>query len=87
MFSGGKLESRLMMTMFPKNPGSAIKLWAASPGCLNSLSGPSAATAQLSGARDLRASLELVRANSTSGVILWPFQTDYAVLPGDLFLR
>lgn len=38
-------------------------------------------------ARDLRASLELVRANSTSGVILWPFQTDYAVLPGDLFLR
>ena len=37
--------------------------------------------------RDLRASLDLVRANSASGLILWPFQTDYAELPGDLFAR
>ena len=38
-------------------------------------------------ARDLRAGLQAVRDSSANGVILWPFQTDYATLPGDLFTR
>jgi hypothetical protein len=37
--------------------------------------------------RDLRAGYALARDEYTSGVVLWPFQTDYAQVPGDLFTR
>ena len=35
--------------------------------------------------RDLRAGLQTARDEQAAGVVLWPFQTDYAQVPGDLF--
>ncbi|SRR6266498_452435 len=37
--------------------------------------------------RDLRIGFQIARDERTSGVVLWPFQTDYAQVPGDLFSR
>lgn len=37
--------------------------------------------------RDLRTGLQTSRDTGANGVVLWPFQTDYAMLPGDLFTR
>jgi hypothetical protein len=37
--------------------------------------------------RDLGIGFQVARDERTSGVVLWPFQTDYAQVPGDLFSR
>lgn len=37
--------------------------------------------------RDLRTGLATTRDAQANGIVLWPFQTDYAMLPGDLFTR
>lgn len=36
-------------------------------------------------ARDLQLGLQTARDAQASGVVLWPFQADYALLPGDIF--
>jgi len=36
---------------------------------------------------DLRIGFQIARDERTSGVVLWPFQTDYGQVPGDLFSR
>ena len=48
-------------------------------------SGPGATRDDAALLRDLRAGLQAVRDAHAGGVMLWPFQTDYRLVPGDLF--
>ena len=49
--------------------------------------GPGAKRSSADLERDLRIGFATARDERTSGVVLWPFQTDYAQVPGDLFTR
>jgi hypothetical protein len=50
-------------------------------------SGPGALRTDADLRRDLRTALQTARDDRTAGVLLWPFQTDLSIVPGNLFTR